>query len=161
MPDGLPTITESNEAEPATKNTSLKRKRRDSNLQGTAKQGAAPSGAPVSQAQAKQYEDLTKARPHQDFDVCGAVVLGDEGKWVELRCDKCNGNSGKATKRFWGGIRGFSKHYQNAHNETPGPKEILSRCSVRTVPMAEVEQINAGTVSIQKRPGGSADGGNQ
>lgn len=154
----MTTATEANTVEPAAKNTSLKRKRRDSNLQGTAKQGPAASGAPASQAQNKQYEDLTKVRPHQDFDVCGAIVLGDEGNWVELRCDKCNGNSGKTTKRFWGGIRGFSKHYQKAHDETPGPKDILSRYSVRTVPMAEVEQINTGTVSIQKRPGGSGDG---
>lgn len=149
---------EANTVEPVARNTSLKRKRRDSDLQGAAKQGAASSSVPAFQAQTKQYEDLTKVRPHQDFDVCGAVVLGDEGHWAELRCDKCNSNSGKATKRFWGGIRGFSKHYQNAHNETPGPKETLSRCSVRTVPMAEVEQINAGSLSILKRPGGSGEG---
>lgn len=82
---------------------------------------------------------------------CGAVVGNPEGGYLELRCDICGGNSGRVTKKFLRGIRGFNKHFRTVHNESPSPAEIMIRCRVREVPASEVHGIIAGEVEIQKR----------
>lgn len=94
---------------------------------------------------------------HHHLDNCGAVVRNGKGTYVELRCDKCHGNSGRVTKKFLSGVRGFSKHFRAVHKESPSPAEILQRCAVRDLTADEVVDINSGEVHVSKYPCASGD----
>lgn len=114
---------------------------------------------PAAQNEVNPGGDRKRKREHDFSGHCGAVVLGDAGYYVELKCDKCGGNSGRITKKYLSGIRGFSKHYQAAHKETLSPAQILSRCSVRRVEMNEVREIESGTVKkVRKVPVAANEG---
>ncbi|KAM0718845.1 hypothetical protein Q7P37_005917 [Cladosporium fusiforme] len=93
--------------------------------------------------------DKTKKKMpiHHHLDKCSAVVLTEKGGYVELRCDKCGGNSGRVSKKFLSGIRGFNKHFRSAHNESPGPPEIIKRCAMRDVGAEEAHDIESGEES--------------
>ena len=98
-----------------------------------------------------EYEGPT----HRDYGGVEFVVasptiikLGD-GSYVELRCDRCRGNTSWARENFIKGLRGMLSHLCQVHDDKPALAGLLQRCKYRNVSAEEVTKIISGEVKIE------------
>ena len=128
--------------------TGPKRKAQTPPNQSTAQQ-ATSAAKPVADANTDGKKGKKK---HPVEQACPAIVPTTNG-FVELRCDICHMNTAATTGKFWGGIRGFSRHFLSIHKESPSPAEIITRCGIRWLSEEEVKQIVSGELKIEKLRG--------
>lgn len=78
-----------------------------------------------------------------------AIVKLEDGTFVELRCDICQGNGSWAHHKFNKGVRGFQSHFRQIHNVKASAETVLQRCTHRVVSSHEVEQLISGDIHIE------------
>jgi len=77
------------------------------------------------------------------------IIKLQDGSYIEIRCDRCHGNSSWAHETFIAGVRGLQSHLRQVHQDTPAPQVLMQRCKYRDVSAEEVEKIISGEVKIQ------------
>lgn len=76
------------------------------------------------------------------------IIKLEDGTFVELRCDTCQGNGSWAHHKFNKGVRGFQSHFRQVHGDKTSAENVLRRCTYRVVSSQEVEQIKSGDSTI-------------
>ncbi|GAB7326502.1 hypothetical protein MBLNU13_g10495t1 [Cladosporium sp. NU13] len=80
--------------------------------------------------------------------VSSTIIKLEDGTFVELRCDICQGNSSWAYHKFNSGVRGFQSHFRQIHDVKTSAETVLQRCTHRVVSSQEVEQLISGDSKI-------------
>ena len=110
--------------------------------------GATPAGR-------KSRPAKGEGRTYRDFgDVemliaSPTIIKLKDGSYIELRCDRCGGNSSWAHEHFINGLRGLQSHLRQVHQDQPKLDWLLQRCKYRDVSAEEVEKIITGEIKVE------------
>jgi hypothetical protein len=76
------------------------------------------------------------------------IIKLPDGSYIELRCDRCGGNTSWAHEHFINGLRGLQSHLRQVHQDQAAPGWLLQRCKYRDVSAEEVEKLITGELKI-------------
>ena len=125
----------------------------------------APGSSSVNRAGNQQNSDTTpvarKSRPskHQGttfpdyggveaLTVSPTIIKLGDASYIEIRCDRCRGNTSWAHETFIQGLRGMLSHLRQVHSDQPKLPLLLQRCKYRDVPAEEIPKIISGELKI-------------
>jgi hypothetical protein len=83
---------------------------------------------------------------------CPVIIKLQDGSYIEIHCDRCQGNMSWAHEHFINGVRGMQSHLRQVHQDTLTLGSLLQRCKLRDVSAEEVEKIISGEVKIEPIP---------
>jgi hypothetical protein len=83
---------------------------------------------------------------------CPVIIKLQDDSYIEIRCDRCLGNSSWVHDHFINGVRGLQSHLRQVHQDTLTLGSLLQRCKFRDVSAEEVEKINSGELKIDSIP---------
>jgi hypothetical protein len=76
------------------------------------------------------------------------IIKLTDCSYIELRCDRCGGNTSWAHEHFINGLRGLQSHLRQVHQDQPALDWLLQRCKYRDVSAEEVEKLITGEQKI-------------
>lgn len=76
------------------------------------------------------------------------IIKLKDGSYIEIRCDRCGGNTSWAHETFISGVRGLQSHLRQVHRDQPKLDVLLQRCKYRDVSAEEVEKLITGELKI-------------
>jgi hypothetical protein len=76
------------------------------------------------------------------------IIKLPDGYYIELRCDRCGGNTSWAHEHFINGLHGLQSHLRQVHQDQVAPGLLLQRCKYRDVSAEEVEKLITGELKI-------------
>jgi (2Fe-2S) ferredoxin len=84
----------------------------------------------------------------ENLVISPTIIKFQDGSYIEIRCDRCGGNTSWAHEHFINGVRGLKSHLRQVHQDQPTLEWLLQRCKYRDVSAEEVEKIVAGELKI-------------